>query len=80
MVLLSVKVVVQPHHLLPQLILKASAHMNEEMVEVELELPNDVILALALKAHELDITLNQLINDILRRAATEEIKKAEESD
>jgi len=52
--------------------------MNEEMVNVEIELPNDVILTLALRAHELDITLNQFINDILKIAAEEEIAKVED--
>jgi len=51
--------------------------MNEKMESVEIELSNDVILTLALKAHELNITLNQFINDILRIAANEEISKSE---
>jgi len=33
---------------------------------VELDLPNDVLLGLTLMAHEQDITLNELICDILR--------------
>jgi len=33
--------------------------------EVELNLDKDLILKLSLKAHEKDITLNQLFNDIL---------------
>ena len=38
----------------------------DERVEVELELSEDVILKLAMQAHEEDITLNQYINKILK--------------
>jgi len=37
------------------------------MQEVELDLDNNTILFLALKAHEKDITLNQYINEILKK-------------
>jgi len=46
--------------------------MSEELVEVEIELPHDLIVDLALMAHEKNITLNQLIVDILLRAISEE--------
>ena len=46
--------------------------MSEELIEVELELPHDLIVELALMAHKQNITLNQLIVDILRRAISEE--------
>jgi len=39
--------------------------MTEEMVEVELDLDDDMLLQLAMIAHEQDITLNQLINEML---------------
>jgi len=38
-----------------------------KFVTVRLSLENDVILALALMAHEKDITLNELVNEILER-------------
>jgi predicted HicB family RNase H-like nuclease len=47
--------------------------MNEEIVE--LELPEDVIVRLALDAHEQDITLNQHINNVLHKALQELEKK-----
>ena len=34
--------------------------------EVEIELPESALLTLALLAHEKDITLNQLVNNVLR--------------
>ena len=37
-----------------------------KFVTVELDLPNDVLLGLAMMAHEQDITLNELCNNILR--------------
>ena len=39
---------------------------------VEVDLPDDVLLTLALQAHERDITLNQHINNILRTMLKEE--------
>ena len=36
-------------------------------MEVELDLDDETILFLALKAHEKDITLNQYINEILKK-------------
>ena len=37
-----------------------------KLVTVELDLPDDVLLSLAMMAHEQDITLNELCNNILR--------------
>ena len=39
---------------------------KEGIEEVEIELKDDKILELALIAHERDITLNELINNILK--------------
>jgi len=39
-----------------------------DMEIIELELPDDLIAFLALEAHRQDITLNQHINNILRKA------------
>ena len=45
---------------------KENLMKQEEKIEVvELNLKKDLILQLSLKAHEKDITLNQLFNDIL---------------
>lgn len=35
------------------------------METIEIELSDDIILALALEAHKLDITLNQHVNNVL---------------
>ena len=40
--------------------------MSENMVKIELELDNDLLFKLMLKAHERDLTLNQFINYILK--------------
>ena len=37
-----------------------------KLVPIEIDLPNDVLLSLAMMAHEQDITLNELCNDILK--------------
>lgn len=37
-----------------------------KFVPIELDLPNDVLLGLAMEAHEQDITLNELICNMLR--------------
>ena len=37
-----------------------------KLVPIEIDLPNDIMLDLAMMAHEKDITLNELCNDILR--------------
>ena len=37
-----------------------------KFVDIELDLPNDVLLKLALMAHEQDITLNELCGNIFR--------------
>ena len=39
---------------------------KEKTTEVEIELPSDDLLILALAAHDRDITLNQLVNNVLR--------------
>ena len=39
---------------------------KEATTEVEIELPESDLLTLALFAHEKDITLNQLVNNVLR--------------
>lgn len=41
---------------------------EDGMVEIEVDLDNEKLLALAMEAHRLDITLNVLINDILRES------------
>jgi hypothetical protein len=42
--------------------------LSNDKVEIELELPNDLLLKLALQAHDKDITLNQHIVNILEEA------------
>jgi hypothetical protein len=49
--------------------------MSENMVKVEIDLPDDLIVQLALEANEQDITLNELINNILREYVDREIGK-----
>jgi hypothetical protein len=49
--------------------------MSENMVKVEIDLPDDIIVQLALEANEQDITLNELINNILREYVDREIGK-----
>ena len=39
---------------------------KETTTEVEIELPESELLTLTLLAHEKDITLNQLVNNVLR--------------
>ena len=39
---------------------------KEATTPVEIELPSDDLLILALAAHDRDITLNQLVNNVLR--------------
>jgi len=52
--------------------------MTEEMVEVTIDLPKDVILELSVQAHELDITLNQhIVNILMQRVKEEENKYAQ---
>jgi hypothetical protein len=41
--------------------------------EVEINLPDDVLFELMLMAHERDITLNQLCNEILREQLDREV-------
>lgn len=41
-------------------------NITSDTIDVELELDDETILFLALKAHEKDITLNQYINQILK--------------
>jgi predicted HicB family RNase H-like nuclease len=40
--------------------------------EVEVNLPDDVLFELMMMAHEQDITLNQLVNNILREQLAQE--------
>ena len=44
----------------------ATVKKKEKTTEVEIELPSDDLLILALAAHDRDITLNQLVNNVLR--------------
>ena len=49
----------------------ASGIKREKTTEVEIELPSDDLLILALAAHDRDITLNQLVNNVLRDSLKE---------
>jgi hypothetical protein len=40
--------------------------MSDNFEEVEVTLPDDVLFKLMMMAHQRDITLNQLCNEILR--------------
>ena len=40
---------------------------EDEIIEVEFDLPDKDVLKLALLAHEKDVTLNAFINDILKQ-------------
>lgn len=40
--------------------------IEEQFVTIPIELSNDEFIALAKMAHEKDITLNRLVNDMLR--------------
>ena len=44
---------------------------KEATTEVEIELSNDDLLVLTLAAHDRDITLNQLCNNILAKSLTD---------
>ena len=44
---------------------------KESTTEVEIELSNDDLLVLTLAAHDRDITLNQLCNNILAKSLTD---------
>lgn len=44
---------------------------EEEIVEVQIELATWAITTLALEAHKRDITLNEYINEVLRKAIKE---------
>ena len=44
----------------------ATVKKKEKTTEVEIELSSDDLLILALAAHDRDITLNQLVNNVLR--------------
>lgn len=39
---------------------------KNDRVDVQIDIPDDVLFRLMLAAHERDITLNQLVEDILR--------------
>lgn len=42
------------------------------MEEIEIDIPDNILLILAMEAHKQDITLNQYINNILRKYMEEE--------
>lgn len=48
----------------------------EKYEEVQVDLPQDVLFDLMLMAHQRDVTLNQLVNDILRELLKKEIDYA----
>jgi predicted HicB family RNase H-like nuclease len=50
--------------------------MSEKYTEIELDIPNDVLLALAVMAHEQQITLNELCC----KAIKEEIERKEKEE
>lgn len=50
---------------------KECTKRKKKFESVELELPSSLILMLSLQAHELDITLNQHINNIVIKYADE---------
>lgn len=41
--------------------------MKKKMVEIAIDLPNELIYALCKEAHYRDITLNKLVNKILKK-------------
>jgi hypothetical protein len=45
-----------------------------DTVEIEIELPDDILLNLCLLAHEKDITLNQFCNKILKEYTEKHLK------
>jgi hypothetical protein len=47
------------------------------MVEVEVELAPELLLALALEAHDKNITLNELCNKILKKEIEKEENKCQ---
>jgi len=44
------------------------------MESIELELPNEVILEMALEAHKLDITLNEYMVNLIKKLIEEDSK------
>lgn len=40
--------------------------MSDEREEIEIDIPDDVLFRLMLQAHQHDITLNQMVERILR--------------
>jgi len=48
----------------------------KKMTEVEIDLPDDVLLKIMTMAHEQDITLNQFVNNVLRA----ELEKAQKEE
>jgi len=50
---------------------------KEATTEVEIELSSDDLLILTLAAHEKDITLNQLVNNVLRDSLKDKSYKLE---
>jgi len=48
---------------------------DEKMVDIEVDLDDELFLALAKEAHKQDITFNQLVNKVLKEKLDEEEKK-----
>jgi hypothetical protein len=55
----------------------AAVKKKEKTTEVEIELSADDLLILALTAHEKDITLNQLVNNVLKDSLKDKSYKLE---
>ena len=55
----------------------ADVKKKEKTTEVEIELSADDLLILTLAAHEKDITLNQLVNNVLRDSLKDKSYKLE---
>ena len=53
---------------------------GENMVDVEIEIEDDLLLKLMLEAHKQDITLNQLVENILRKELYKKISVKEMED
>jgi predicted HicB family RNase H-like nuclease len=55
----------------------AAVKKKEKTTEVEIELSADDLLILTLAAHEKDITLNQLVNNVLKDSLKDKSYKLE---
>jgi len=51
--------------------------VEEETEVVEITMQDDVFINLALRAHELDLTLNKYINELLKESLKEEVEESE---